>query len=137
MSEAPWINVSHISLSSDRPTLAMDMQLIRKRRSKKWRVIFWLYVGINALGGVWALGRGEGTHAALHIALLMPILATYFIRLITSAVQDQPAPIVQPTDDVLDRIERSVDGIALNLERIGEAQRFSAKVLADRGQIKQ
>lgn len=115
----------------------MDMDLIRKGRSKKWRVIFWLYVGINALGAIYALAMGEGSHAAVHIVLLMPITARYFIQLILSAVYEAPAPLMQPTDDVLDRIERSIDGIAINLERIGEAQRFSAKVLAERAQIKQ
>lgn len=115
----------------------MDLELIRNRRSRKWRVIFWLYVGINVAGGLYALGRGEGGHAAVHLVLLMPILATYMFRLIFSAFRDQPAPIVESTDDVLDRLERSVDNIALNLERIGESQRFSAKVLAEREQIKQ
>lgn len=115
----------------------MDMELIRNRRSKKWRVILWLYVGINVAGAVYALRMGEGTHAAVHIALLMPLLARYFVGLTSSSLKEQPAPPIQATDDVLDRLERSVDGIALNLERIGEAQRFTAKVLADRGQIKQ
>ena len=35
----------------------------------------------------------------------------------------------------LERIERAVDSIALEVERITEGQRFVTKVLADRGEI--
>jgi hypothetical protein len=35
----------------------------------------------------------------------------------------------------LERIERAVESIALEVERISEGQRFVTKVLADRGEI--
>ena len=35
----------------------------------------------------------------------------------------------------LERIERAVDSIALEVERISEGQRFVTKVLSDRGEI--
>jgi hypothetical protein len=35
----------------------------------------------------------------------------------------------------LERIERAVDSIALEVERISEGQRFVTKVLADRGEV--
>ena len=37
-------------------------------------------------------------------------------------------------DDRLERLQQSVDAIAIEVERIAEAQRFSAKLLADRGE---
>ncbi len=35
----------------------------------------------------------------------------------------------------LDQLQQSVDAIAVEVERIAEAQRFSAKLLAERGDI--
>jgi hypothetical protein len=43
-------------------------------------------------------------------------------------------PVVPPQadDDRLSRIEAAVDAIAVDVERIAEAQRFTSKVLAER-----
>jgi hypothetical protein len=48
-----------------------------------------------------------------------------------------PAPASLPPDvaDRLERIERAVESIAVEVERISEGQRFVTKVLADRGEI--
>ena len=40
-----------------------------------------------------------------------------------------PAPRLD--DDRLDRLQQSVDAIAIEVERIAEAQRFTAKLMAD------
>jgi hypothetical protein len=45
-------------------------------------------------------------------------------------------PAIPPDVSVrLERIERAVESIALEVERISEGQRFVTKVLADRGEI--
>jgi hypothetical protein len=48
-----------------------------------------------------------------------------------------PAPAAVPPDvtERLERIERAVESVAIEVERISEGQRFVTKVLADRGEI--
>ena len=44
-------------------------------------------------------------------------------------------PSAQLTDARLARLEQSVDAIALEMERMSEAQRFTAKLLSDQGRV--
>ena len=39
-----------------------------------------------------------------------------------------------PMDDRLDHLQQSVDAVAIEVERIGEAQRFSTKLHAERAE---
>lgn len=66
------------------------------------------------------------------IALGIPI-----IRAITRRWERTPPAIQQAQPDVLSRLERieqGVEAIAVEVERIAEAQRFSAKLMADQAQ---
>ena len=47
-----------------------------------------------------------------------------------------PAPLVAPPDVVarLQRIEQAVESVAIEVERIAEAQRFSARIAAEQQQ---
>jgi len=64
------------------------------------------------------------------IALGIPI-----VRAVTRRWLDRaPTSIVQIPSDVtarLERIEQAVEAVAIEVERIAEAQRFSAKLMAD------
>jgi hypothetical protein len=44
-------------------------------------------------------------------------------------------PSAQLTDARLARLEQSVDAIALEMERVSEAQRFTAKLLSDQARV--
>ena len=44
-------------------------------------------------------------------------------------------PSAQLTDARLSRLEQSVDAIALEMERMSEAQRFTAKLLSDQARV--
>jgi hypothetical protein len=44
----------------------------------------------------------------------------------------QPLPESPEADERFERLQQSVDAIAVEVERIAEAQRFSAKLLAER-----
>ena len=44
----------------------------------------------------------------------------------------QPKQVAREDDDRLERLQQSVDAIAIEVERIAEAQRFSAKLLHER-----
>lgn len=50
-------------------------------------------------------------------------------------VRKAPAPrSLRQEDDRLEQIQQSVDAIAIEVERIAEAQRFSAKLLMERAE---
>jgi hypothetical protein len=98
------------------------------RRSKRWLVAAWVFTLINLGGAPFAVASGEPLHAAVHVALL--VLGAYWIwRLAPRARRDQ-LPAAQEADAQLDQLQQSVDAIALDVERIGEAQRFIAKLAA-------
>ena len=66
------------------------------------------------------------------IALGIPI-----IRLIARRFERAPLPPPQSSPEViarLERIEQSVESVAIEVERIAEAQRFSAKLAAEQQQ---
>jgi hypothetical protein len=44
-------------------------------------------------------------------------------------------PSARLTDARLGRLEQAVDAIALEIERVAEAQRFTAKLLSDQGRV--
>jgi hypothetical protein len=62
--------------------------------------------------------------------LLVPIVLAYSRRIWRRAVREQPANV----DDSqrLVRMEQAIESIAVEVERIGEAQRFTTKLFADR-----
>jgi hypothetical protein len=66
------------------------------------------------------------------IALGIPI-----VRAVTRRFERGPTPPNVPPPDVvarLQRIEQAVDSVAIEVERIAEAQRFSAKLQAEQAQ---
>ena len=99
------------------------------RNSKLWRVAAALYVFINVGGAGLAAAQGEPMHAAGHVALLALGLGVYAIWR-GGRTQPQPVAGAQLADERLAYLQQSVDAIAVELERIGEAQRFNEKLRA-------
>lgn len=100
------------------------------RRTKSWLALASLFALINAGGAGFAAARLEGLHAGAHVVLLL--LGVYAgWRLVSRA--DAAAPLdARLADDRLDQIQQAVDAVAVEVERIGEAQRFSAKLQQER-----
>ncbi len=105
------------------------------RRSKLWRVAAVLFVLINAGGAVEAAMMGQTMHAAGHVALLVLGVGAYLAWQLASRARRHNPPHAQLGSERLDYLQQSVDAIALEVERIGEAQRFSDKLRADPGDI--
>jgi hypothetical protein len=101
------------------------------RPSKLWRVAAALYVFINGAGAVYAAAMGEPAHAAVHVVLLLGAYLGW--RLGPWGRRKDPVPARLP-DARLEYLQQSVDAVALEVERIGEAQRFSDKLRAERGE---
>jgi hypothetical protein len=104
------------------------------RRSILWRVGAAIYTIVNAAGAVYAYAMGEAQHATVHVLLLALGLSAYVIWRLMSTARTPDAPPAQLPDARLDYLQRSVDAVALEVERIGEAQRFNDKLRAERGE---
>jgi hypothetical protein len=101
------------------------------RRSKLWLAVASLFNVINAGGGGYAAALGEGVHAAVHAGLLL--LGTFWAwRLATRAGQQDSLGL--PAAARMEQLQESVDAIAVEVERIGEAQRFTAKLKQERSE---
>lgn len=102
------------------------------RRTRLWLIVAGVvFVFINAGGAVYAAVNGEGGHALTHVGLLVATIAVW--RFSSRRMQlDEPA--FDSAEAHLDRLEQSVDAIALQMERIGEAQRFMVKVQQERAE---
>jgi hypothetical protein len=105
------------------------------RRSKLWLWAVGLFTFINVGGLAYAAAEDEEMHAMGHLFLLLLTLAGYVgWRLARRSPQQDPSR-AQLGDERLEYLQQSVDAMALEVERIGEAQRFSDKLRAEREAI--
>jgi hypothetical protein len=66
------------------------------------------------------------------LTVLAPLAVGIVIRLVRGPRRDG-APIADPTVHArIDRLEQSMDAIAIEIERISEGQRFVTKILTER-----
>ena len=106
------------------------------RRSKLWLAVAELFILVNFAGGIYAAVRGELMHAGLHAVLLLP--GAYVVWRLASR-RDAPRGAAHipalPRDltDRLTRLQESVDAIAIEVERIGEGQRFMTHFFSEKG----
>jgi hypothetical protein len=108
------------------------------RRSKVWLVMAVLFTLVNLGGAGMAAADGELLHAGAHAALLL--LGAYLVwrlaprrgalRLWRREESVIPAPRPELTDR-LTHLEQSVDAVAIEVERIGEGQRFMTRLFTE------
>ena len=104
------------------------------RRSKLWQWAAGFYAFINVAGLAYAGAEGEEMHAYLHLFLILLGLAGYVGWRLARRASPKELPRGQQADDRLQYLQQSVDAMALEVERIGEAQRFSDKLRVERGE---
>lgn len=104
------------------------------RRSILWRVGAAIFTIVNVGGAAYAYAMGETAHATAHVLLLALGGSAYVIWLLASRARRENATPAQLPEGRLDYLQQSVDAIALEVERIGEAQRFNEKLRAERGE---
>jgi hypothetical protein len=123
------------------------MPITEGRRSvwfkhRAWIPLAWIFSAVN-LGAVWFAARpGEAWHASTH-ALLAVAFAIGAQRLqlrrrSTSAPDGDMAARVMALEARLinpeqQQFSQALDAIALEVERIGESQRYLTKVIVERG----
>ena len=101
------------------------------RRSKVWLVLAVLFIFVNLGGAGIAAARGEVLHTGLHAGLLL--LGVYGVRRIWRQGGSAIAAAPRDLTDRLTHLEQSVDAIAIEVERIGEGQRFMTRLFTENG----
>jgi hypothetical protein len=100
-------------------------------KHRAWIPVAWL-LSLGNLGAVWfAAQPAEPWHATIH-ALLAVLFGVGAQRLMARQHTSSWAQSVVG-DDREKRLEQAIDAIAVELERVGEGQRFVTKLLAERG----
>jgi hypothetical protein len=93
-----------------------------------------LFVIINVAGAVYAVVMGEPMHALTHSVLLTLGLGAYLTwRVSRESSVESRAPAL--SDERISYLQQSVDALALEVERIGEEQRFKEKLRAVQAEI--
>jgi hypothetical protein len=110
----------------------MNDDIIPTRRSKILRIGAVAWVIINGGGAPLAIAMGEPMHAATHVFLLFAGYVAW--QFVPRGSKAAPAQLAEP-DPKLEYLQQSVDAIAVEVERISEAQRFSEKLRAEQREL--
>ncbi|HET9011491.1 MAG TPA: hypothetical protein VFN38_06720 [Gemmatimonadaceae bacterium] len=105
-------------------------------RSRKWLVAAWIFTAINVLGIGPALYMREGSHTLIHVVLaLLGMLAIQRLSSGGSDVRLGGTLAGRPSEisDRLTNLEQSVDAVAIEIERVGEGQRFMTRFFTEQG----
>ena len=100
------------------------------RRSKTWLVVAVIFTAINIGGVVPAAMAGESLHAGIHVVLAL--LGAYYVRKIWRGVRPETPALSGDYSDRLTHLEQNIDAVAVEIERIGEGQRFMTRVLTEK-----
>lgn len=107
------------------------------RRSRIWWTVAAVFTLVNLGGAVFAAAAGERLHCAGHVVLFLAGAFVMWWIPARARRRELAAPDVSGerlSDDRLDQLQQSVDAVAIEVERLGEAQRFRDKLRAERGQ---
>ena len=103
------------------------------RRSTIWMGVAVVFCLVNLAGAVMAALAGERRHAATHAVLAL--VGAYYARRIWARRTPTLPVLAVPgeLDNRLTHLELSIEDVALQVERVGEGQRFITHFLADHG----
>lgn len=104
------------------------------RSYKLWQIGLALFALVNLAGAVYAAAMSEPMHAMVHVALFVAGLGAYAVLRVVQRGRRQPIALAEPADQRLDYLQQSVDAIALEVERLGEGQRYRDKLRAEQGE---
>jgi hypothetical protein len=102
------------------------------RRSKIWLVLAALFTLLNLAGVPMAAAAGERLHTAAHVGLML--LGAYLVWRLAPRSGRKDPPRLEATEERLEQLQQSMDAVALEVERIGEVQRYNAKLQAERAE---
>jgi hypothetical protein len=98
--------------------------------SMPWKIAGAAFMLINIGGAIYELQMGSWIHGMAHVAAAV---GGYLVWQFIMDRRNQEEPLSELTPESrLDSLQSAVDSIALNVERIGEAQRYQEKLVKDR-----
>jgi hypothetical protein len=100
-------------------------------KHRAWIPIAWLLSAANLVSVWFAAAPAEAWHASVH-ALLAALFALGAQHLATRRRAQLAAADPALADDRMKHLENAIDSIALEVERVGEGQRFVTKLLKER-----
>lgn len=100
--------------------------------SRLWKAIAGIFVVINVGGLIFALAGGEMMHAVTHVAVLLVGMAGYSLWMGRGTPGELSAGDSEAATRRLDHLQDSLDVIAVEVERIGESQRYARKIIQER-----
>jgi len=103
-----------------------------ERAKVLWRVAAMLFTTVNLVGLGMAAAAGEEMHSALHVVLSLAGAAAVWRLGRQHALVDTAR--AERAEARLEQLQQSIDAVALEVERIGEAQRFHAKLQSEQGE---
>ena len=107
------------------------------RRARIWSVVAFVFTVVNVLGVGLALRDQELPHAGLHVALAL--LGSFVWWRIASASRaprlaqsrHDALPASAELTNRLSHLEQSVEAVAIEVERIGEGQRYVTRMMTE------
>lgn len=109
-----------------------------KRRIPVGLVLAVLFALLNAAGGVYAGMMGEPRHAGVHVALALAGAYAAWVLLARRRAGDGDTQLAGAgaapgeLSGRLTNLEQSIDAIAVEVERVGEGQRFMTRLFAEK-----
>lgn len=99
-------------------------------RSKFWLAAGVVFFFVNFAGAVMAAVMGERQHAGVHAVLL--VLGAVYVRRVWRRRESVNPDLSRQLTDGLTHLQQSVSAIAIEVERIGEGQRFITRLFTER-----
>jgi hypothetical protein len=102
------------------------------RRMGVWKAAAVVFTVVNLVGLGMAMAAQEQMHSGIHVAL--SLLGAYAWWRLSGRRSPVGSTDDALADQRLEALQQSVDAIALEVERIGEAQRFHARLQAEQNE---
>ena len=97
-------------------------------RSRWWRIAAAVFVVGNVAAAIYHVAIGETGAAAGHAGVAVGTVM-FWLTVFSRKNEPEHASAPPQIDSQLDHLQHSVDAIALEVERLGEGQRFAQKIL--------
>jgi hypothetical protein len=102
------------------------------RRIGLWQVLAAVFTVVNLVGLGMAMAAREQAHSGIHVALA--VVGACAMWWLSGRRANGPSTQAEIGNTRLEQLQQSVDAIALEVERIGEAQRFNAKLYSEQNE---
>jgi hypothetical protein len=97
-----------------------------------WKAAAVVFTVVNLVGLGMAMAAREQMHSGIHVVL--SLLGAYAVWRLSDRVSRGETASDPLAERRVEALQQSVDAVALEVERIGEAQRFKVKLQAEQNE---